>query len=80
MTTEMRTEGNPVICVTKVTIDSLLKEENATDLIALYMFYNYTAKWQKTNQPKCTTEYAANGLKITPARVRKTRKHSHTWA
>lgn len=33
------------------------------DMIALYVFYAYTAKWQDTYRIKCTTGYAAKGLK-----------------
>ena len=48
--------------------------KNPTDAISLYLFYYYTAKWQKTNQPKATTSYAAKGLKWTEERIRKTKK------
>lgn len=44
------------------TVSILLRQESAADLIALYLFYYYTAKWQKTNQPKATGEYCQNGL------------------
>jgi hypothetical protein len=50
------------------------KENKPSDLLALYAFYYYTAKWQKTNQPKATTNYAANGLKWTTDRIRNTKK------
>lgn len=43
----------------KVTFDILLKQDHPFELIGLYMFYYYTAKWQKTLQPKCTNSYAA---------------------
>lgn len=58
-------EGDPNIAsvgVTKVTIDRLLKEENQSDLLALYLFLSYTARWQGTDQPKCTVSYIAAGL------------------
>lgn len=51
-----------LVILSKATIDSFLKKENASDLIALYIFYYYTAKWQKTNQIKATTGYTAKGL------------------
>jgi hypothetical protein len=50
------------ITVTKYTIDRLLRNEHSSELIALYVFYAYTSNWQKTNQPKCTTNYVAKGL------------------
>ena len=62
------------IVVSKALLDILLKEENPADLIALYCFYYYTAKWQKTNQPRATTEYTASGLKWSTIKVRKVKK------
>ena len=41
---------------------------------ALYSFYYYTARWQKTNQPKATTEYAAKGMHCTEDTIRKYKK------
>ena len=52
-----------IIILSKQTLDLFLKQDNPADLIALYCFYYYTAKWQGTNQPKATTDYAAKGLK-----------------
>lgn len=51
-----------MIGLTKVTLDRLLKQDNAGDLIALYTFYCYTSKWQNTNTIRCTAEYAKNAL------------------
>ena len=65
---------NELIIFTKQTYDAFLKSENPSELIALYSFYYYTAKWQKTNQPKCTTNYAANGLKWSESKIRKFKK------
>jgi len=48
--------------VTKVTIDRLLKQENCSDLLALYLFLSYTARWQETSQIKCTVSYISKGL------------------
>lgn len=61
------------IVLSKHLIDILLAQENPADCIGLYTFYYYTAKWQKTNQPKATTEYTAKGLQWSPSRVRKTK-------
>ena len=61
------------IVLSKHLIDILLAQENPADCIGLYTFYYYTAKWQKTNQPKATTDYTAKGLQWSPSRVRKTK-------
>jgi len=63
-----------LIILTKPILDLFLKHDNPSDLIALYTFYYYTAKWQKTNQPKCTDEYVQNGLHWSYGRLRKTKK------
>lgn len=52
-----------LVITSKQTMDLLLKEKNPSDLIALYDFYYYTAKWQKTNQAKASIKYVMNGLK-----------------
>jgi len=57
------------IVLSKPTLDLLLRQPKPSDLIALYTFYYYTAKWQKTNTPKCTTAFVINGLKWTEKRV-----------
>lgn len=63
-----------LIILTKATMDKFLKEDNPSDLIALYMFYYYTAKWQKTNQPKATIAYASKALKCSDVTIRKYKK------
>lgn len=65
---------NQLVILTKQTLDIFLKQENPADLIALYTFYYYTAKWQSTNQIKCTTQYVANGLHWSEGKVRKVKK------
>ncbi len=40
----------------------LLEQPNYSDLLGLYSFYYYTAKWQKTDQVKATILYTANGM------------------
>lgn len=65
---------NELIILTKQTIDIFLKSDSPGDLLALYSFYYYAAKWQGTNQPKCTTSYAARGLKWSEAKVRKAKR------
>jgi hypothetical protein len=66
--------NNEPLVISKSTMDLFLKTEFAGELIGLYSFYYYTAKWQKTNQPRCTTGYAANGLNWTEDKVRKHKK------
>ena len=62
------------IVISKALLDLLLKQDKPSDVIALYIFYYYTAKWQKTNQVKSTTGYTAQGMKWTEKRVRLTKK------
>jgi hypothetical protein len=59
------------VSINKATIDLLLKQDEPHGLIGLYSFYYYTAIWQKTNQPKSTTGYSAQGLKISENRIRR---------
>jgi uncharacterized phage protein (TIGR02220 family) len=65
---------NELIIITKETLDKFLQSGNYADLIALYTFYYYTAKWQKTNQIKSTTEYTAKGINWCVDKVRKIKK------
>jgi len=65
-------EDNTMI-LSKQTMDLFLEQENPLDLIALYLFYYYTAKWQKTNQPKCTDKYAMKGLHCGYGKLKKTK-------
>jgi hypothetical protein len=60
-------EGDPnqfAIGVTKATIDRILKlPKHRGDALALYLFYAYTARWQKTtSEVWATVRYACNGL------------------
>ena len=63
-----------IIMLSKQTMDLFLKEKNAVELIALYSFYYYTAKWQKTNQPKATISYVAKALHWSQDKVRRIKK------
>lgn len=51
------------ISIYKLTFDLFLKQDKPADLMGLFLFYYYTAKWQETDYPKCTNIYAAKGLK-----------------
>lgn len=54
-------QDEPIV-LSKGLMDILLVESNPANLIALYCFYYYTAKWQETNQPKATDSYCQKGL------------------
>ena len=65
---------NNILILSKQTLDLLLKRRNPGDLISLYTFYYYTAKWQKTNQPKASVAYVAKGLHWNKDKVIKVKK------
>jgi len=65
---------NNLLILSKQTYDLFLKADNPMDLVSLYTFYYYTAKWQETNQPKCTTKYAAVGLRCGEEKIRRVKK------
>lgn len=54
-------QDEPIV-IHKSLFDLLLKHKNFAELYALYSFYYYTAKWQKTNIPKATNSYVAKGI------------------
>ena len=62
------------LVISKSLIDLFLKNEEVSDMIALYTFYYYTAKWQHTDTAKATTEYTARGLHWSETRVKKIKK------
>ena len=66
--------NNEPLVISKSIIDLCLKEENPADLISLYTFYYYTAKWQKTNQIRATAGYCMQGLKFGESRFTKANK------
>lgn len=59
---EQRFIEDNLLVFSKQTADLFFKQNKPESVLALYFFYYYTAKWQKTNQPKATTRYAATGL------------------
>ncbi len=67
-------DSDHLISITKATIDKFLKTKDPNDCIGLYTFYYYTARWQKTNQIRCSVKYASKGLKISEARIREAKK------
>jgi len=50
------------IVISKHVLDLLLEQPNSPQLIALYIFYYYIAKWQRTNQIKATNSFVSKGL------------------
>lgn len=65
-----------VIAFDKSLMDIMLKacKKNFSGAFTLYGFYYYTAKWQKTNQPYCTTSFVAKGLYWSKDKVKKYKK------
>lgn len=63
-----------LIILSKQDVEQFLKEDNPLDLIGLYTFYYYTAKWQKTNRPKAVKNYVLKGAKIGEPRFEKASK------
>lgn len=59
-----------IMMLSSQTMGAFVKSSNTADLISVYMFYYYTAKWQKTNQPKATNEFVHRGLKMSLGRVK----------
>jgi len=63
------------IVLSKPTVDRLLRDgkkprPHAGDLLALYVFYYYTAKWQGGTNARATTSYTARALGWGEDRVR----------
>jgi hypothetical protein len=65
-------DQEPII-VSKSTLDVLLQSEKPSDCVALYMFYYYTAKWQKTNKPRATNTYIQKKFGWGDKRVKRTK-------
>ena len=55
-------------------IHMLLRQEHSADLIALYTFYYYTARWQKTDQIKASNSFVKNALRWGNTKLTKTKK------
>ena len=64
-------EEEPIV-LSKALLDTLLKDNyEPQNLISLYVFYYYTAKWQKTNQPYCTISYIGKTFNWNDKKVRR---------
>lgn len=67
-------EGDPnegSFAITQVTYDRLMREPDGMDLVALWMFYAYTARWQKTNQARASLSYVRKGTKWCESKVQR---------
>lgn len=62
------------IVISKVTMDLLMKEKNFSDLLGLYCFYYYTAKWQNNNQVFALNSYSAKKLHCSDRKIKRLRK------
>lgn len=62
------------IGLTKPTIDRILKTDNPADVMSLYLFYCYTAKWQKKTVVRATAEFCMKALNIGETRFSNARK------
>ena len=71
---ELSDIAEELVIIPKQVFEILLKQDNPGDLIGLYSFYYYTAKWQKTNQPKCTNTYCMKGLQYGEDRFMRAKK------
>lgn len=65
-------EEEPIV-LSKHLLDIFLLQDDPANLLSLYCFYYYTAKWQQTNKPHATNEYVAKGLKWGIDKVKKYR-------
>jgi len=61
------------IVIPKATLDKIFKENKSGILVAVYALYNYTSKWQKTNQPWANDTYVGKRLGISKGTARKYR-------
>ncbi len=50
------------IILSKSLRDFLLDLPDASDVLGLYLFYQHTADWQNTNQPRATDKYCMEAL------------------
>ena len=66
-------ESEPII-ISQSLLNIIFKQEHPEDVLAVYIFYYRTAKYQKTNQVWCTVGFISNGIKISENRVREARK------
>ncbi len=60
--------------ISQQTVDDLKIIKGWPDAIALYIFYYYSANWQKTNQPWVTAKFCQKGLSWGTARFRQADK------
>jgi hypothetical protein len=63
-----------LLCVVSAaSVKAMLRHRNP-DVLAVYLFLYYTAKRQRTNQPKCTVGFLMKGLNMCKERVSRPKK------
>ena len=66
--------SDKLIIIPKCTIEHLFTLDSPSDVIALYVFYYKTAKWQKNNSIKANNTYVCKTLQWNEHRVCKVKK------
>jgi hypothetical protein len=72
-TASINPDDEPIV-LSKSIMDLIYNQKNHKPLLDLYIFYYYTAKWQKTNRPKCSIAYSAKKLKVSSETIKKNKK------
>lgn len=59
--------------ITRVTLEILCREKAPWDLIAVWIYYGYVARWQKSETAKATVPFLCDRLGLSAPRVRSAR-------
>lgn len=60
--------------MTRETMERLLKQKYAADLIAVWMFYAYTARWQRVSAARAVVGFVCKGMRLSEERVKRARR------
>ena len=71
---QFRDIADNLLILPRYTIDQLFSLEEPSDVVALYIFYYKTAKWQKTSKIKANNTYIMKSLKWGEHKVNKNKK------
>lgn len=71
---QFRDIADNLLILPRYTIDQLFALEEPSDVVALYIFYYKTAKWQKTSKIKANNTYIMKSLKWGEHKVNKNKK------
>jgi len=63
--------SNEPMFLSKHLLDTLLSQDKPDELICLYAFYYYTAKWQRSNKLYATTRFVSQGLRWSEGKVKR---------